>query len=78
MPYYTLPYDNYSSFLDAVSSGKAKLQVEPSPAGQQYYAAVGAVVSSVLTDQSVDPATALKDAAATLQSATLDSMTVSK
>ncbi len=76
--YYTLPYDNYSSFLDAVSSGAAKLQVEPSPAGQQYYAAVGAVVSSVLTDESVDPATALKDAAATLQSSTLDSMTVSK
>jgi len=77
-PYYTLPYDNYSAFLDAVSTGKAKLQVEPSPAGQQYYAAVGAVVSSVLTDETVDPAKALKDAADTLQTSTLDSITVSK
>lgn len=71
-PFYTLPFANYSAFLDAVSTGTAKLQVEPSPAGQQYYAAVGAVVSSVITDESVDPATALKDAADTFQSTQLD------
>lgn len=74
-PFYTLPYDNYSAFLDAISSGKATLQVEPTPAGQQYYAAVGAVVSSVLTDQSVDPAKALADAAATFQTTQLDTLT---
>jgi ABC-type glycerol-3-phosphate transport system substrate-binding protein len=73
--FYNLPYDNYSAFLDAISSGTAKLQVEPSPAGQQYYAAVGAIVSSVLTDQSVDPAKALKDAAATFQTTVLDTLT---
>jgi len=74
-PFYTLPYDNYSSFLDAISSGKAKLQVEPSPAGQDYYTAVGAVVSTIITDQSADPAKSLQDAADALQSTTLDTMT---
>lgn len=74
MPFYTLPYDNYSSFLDAVSSGEAKLQVEPTPAGQQYYAAVGAVVSAVLTDQSIDPAAALKEAQDTFQTSSLDTL----
>jgi len=38
-----------------VSSGKVKLQVEPAPAGQDYYAAVGAAVSSILSDQTADP-----------------------
>jgi ABC-type glycerol-3-phosphate transport system substrate-binding protein len=27
--YYTLPYDNYSAFLDAIAAGKVRLQVEP-------------------------------------------------
>jgi multiple sugar transport system substrate-binding protein len=71
-PYYTLPYDNYSSFLNAITSGKVKLQVEPSPAGQDYYAAVGPVLTSVLTDQSVDPAKALAEASQTFQNTTLD------
>ena len=71
-PYYTLPYDNYSSFLKAITSGKVKLQVEPTPAGQEYYAAVGPVLTSVLTDQSVDPAKALSDAAQTFQTTVLD------
>ncbi len=70
--YDNLPYDNYSAFLDAISSGKAKLQVEPTPDGQQYYAAVAAVVSSVLTDQTVDPAAALKQAAQDFQTSDLD------
>lgn len=72
--YYTLPFDNYSPFLTAISSGEAKLQVEPTPAGQQYYTAIGAVVSAVLTDESVDPATALKEAADTFQTTQLDTM----
>src|SRR5579859_2503684 len=71
-PFYTLPYDNYSSFLNAVTSGKVKLQVEPTPAGQDYYAAVATVLTSVLTDQTVDPAKALADAAKTFQATTLD------
>jgi multiple sugar transport system substrate-binding protein len=73
-PYYTLPYDNYNAFLDAISTGEAKLLVEPSPAGQQYYATIGSVVSAILTDESVDPATALAEAAATFQSTQLDAL----
>jgi len=73
-PYYTLPYDNYAPFLNAISAGKVKLQVEPSPAGQEYYASVGAVVGSVLSDQTVDPAKALADAAQTFQTAQLDTL----
>ncbi|MBX3081115.1 MAG: extracellular solute-binding protein [Anaerolineae bacterium] len=71
-PFYTLPYDNYSAFLDAFASGKAHLQVEPTPAGQEYYAAIGAVVSTIITDQNADPAALLKDASATFQSTQLD------
>jgi hypothetical protein len=70
--YDNLPYANYSAFLDAISTGKAKLQVEPGPDAQQYYASVAAVVSSVLTDQGVDPATALKQAADDFQASDLD------
>lgn len=75
LPYYTLPYDNYALFLNAVASGEAKLQVEPSPAGQQYYAAIGSVVSAILTDESTDPATAVKEAADNLQISALDALT---
>ena len=71
-PSYTLPYDNYSSFLDSISAGKTKLQVEPSPSGQEYYGATGAVISSVLSDQSVDPAAALSAAAKTFQDTQLN------
>jgi len=46
------------------------------PAGQEYYAAVGAAVSTVLTDQNADPAALLKDANDTFQSTNLDSLTV--
>ncbi len=74
LPYYTLPYDNYALFLNAVASGEAKLQVEPSPAGQQYYAAIGAVVSAILTDENTDPATAVKEAADNLQLSALDAL----
>jgi multiple sugar transport system substrate-binding protein len=75
--FYNLPYANYSAFLDAVSSGEAKLVVEPSPAGQQYYAAIGSVVSAILTDESVDPAVALQEASATFQSTQLDTIAAS-
>jgi len=70
--YFTLPYENYSAFLDAITSGKAKLQVEPTPAAQEYYQAVAAVVSTVLTDKSADPAASLAAAAKTFQSTQLD------
>jgi ABC-type glycerol-3-phosphate transport system substrate-binding protein len=72
--FYTLPYDNYAAFLNAVSSGEAKLQVEPTPGGQQYYAAVGAVVSTILTDENADPAALLAETAQTFQSTVLDTL----
>jgi multiple sugar transport system substrate-binding protein len=73
-PYYTLPYENYASFLEAISSGTARLQVEPTPAGQQYYAAVGAVVSTILSDSSADPAALLAEAAQVFQTTQLDTL----
>ncbi len=76
-PYYNLPIDNYSAFTDAISEGKVKLQVEPSPAGQDYYAAVGAAVSSILTDETADPATILADTANTFQTTVLDHLAAS-
>ena len=76
-PYYNLPIDNYSAFTDAISAGKVKLQVEPSPAGQDYYAAVGAAVSSILTDETADPATVLADTANTFQTTVLDHLAAS-
>ncbi|MEO8397813.1 MAG: extracellular solute-binding protein, partial [Chloroflexota bacterium] len=77
-PYYNLPIANYSAFTDAISAGKVKLQVEPAPAGQDYYAAIGAAVSTVLTDDSADPAAILSDAANTFQATILDHLADAK
>lgn len=70
--YFTLPVPNYTAFTDAISAGTVKLQVEPAPAGQEYYAAVGAAVSTILTDESADPATVLAETANTFQTTVLD------
>jgi multiple sugar transport system substrate-binding protein len=78
LPYYTLPGENYKPFMDAVTSGKVKLQVEPSPAGQDYYATVGTAVSTILTDESADPATVLSEAAKIFQATVLDHMAAKK
>lgn len=78
LPYYTLPGENYKPFMDAVTSGKVKLQVEPSPAGQDYYAAVGTAVSTVLTDENADPSTVLSEAAKIFQSTVLDHLAAKK
>ena len=71
-PYNTMPVDNYANYLNAVTAGKTTLQAEPTPNGQDYYSAVGTVLSTVLTDQSADPAGLLSAAAASFQSNTLD------
>ncbi len=70
--YYSLPINNYASFDDAIAQDKVKLQVEPAPAGQDYYAAVGAAVSTIITDESTDPAALLADTAQTFQTTVLD------
>ncbi|HEU4328490.1 MAG TPA: extracellular solute-binding protein [Roseiflexaceae bacterium] len=72
--YANLPTANYSPFTDAVTSGQVALEPEPATAGQEYYGAVGAVVSSVLTDQAVEPAPALSQAATTFQTNVLDQL----
>jgi ABC-type glycerol-3-phosphate transport system substrate-binding protein len=77
-PYYNLPIENYSSFIDGISAGTVKLQVEPVPAGQDYYAAVGAAVSTILTDETADPATVLADTANTFQTTVLDHLADAK
>ncbi len=70
--YFTLPVTNYSAFTDAIAAGSVKLQVEPAPAGQEYYAAIGAAVSTILTDQNADPAALLAETASTFQTTVLD------
>jgi ABC-type glycerol-3-phosphate transport system substrate-binding protein len=68
--YANLPVENYELFNNA-SIG---LQNEPQIAGQDYYAALGNVVSLIVTDQNTDPAAALTDAAATFQTNVLDQL----
>lgn len=72
--YANLPVDNYTGFLNAVSSGKVNLQPEPLVAGQEYYAALGGVVSTILTDEAADPAKVVEDAQGTFQTNVLDQM----
>lgn len=73
-PYNNMPVENYKDFLDAVTSGKLKLQAEPGPGGQDYYTAVGSILSSVLTSKSADPSALLTKSATTFQSNVLDRM----
>lgn len=72
--YANLPVDNYQGFLDAVTSGNVTLQPEPLVAGQEYYGAMGGVVSTILTDEKADPAKVVKDAQDTFQTNVLDQM----
>jgi hypothetical protein len=68
--YANLPVDNYTLFNNATVG----LQNEPQVAGQDYYAALGDVVSKIVTDQNTDPAAALTAAQATFQTNVLDLM----
>ena len=68
--YANLPVENYQLFNQA----DIGLQNEPQIAGQDYYAALGDVISQIVSDESVDPSTALKDASETFQANVLDLM----
>lgn len=70
-PYTVMPVENYTAFNEAVDSGAITLVPEP-PRAQEYYVAVGAVLSAVLTDESADVAALMAEAAATFQSGVLD------
>ncbi len=71
--YNVLPVENYALFNEAVKNGEVQLQTEPSPDVQDYYAEVGVVISEILSDQNVDPAGRLAEAADEFQSFVLDS-----
>jgi multiple sugar transport system substrate-binding protein len=66
--YANLPVENYALFNNATIG----LQKEPQIAGQDYYAALGNVVSLIVTDQNTDPAAALDEASTTFQANVLD------
>ncbi len=70
--YANLPVENYAAFNDAVVAGEVGLQNEPQIAGQDYYAALGDVVSLIVSDENTDPAAALKAASETFQTNVLD------
>ena len=57
---------------EVIKSGEIVLQPEPLTAVQDYYSEVGIVVSEVLSDESVDPATRLAESAEEFQAFVLD------
>jgi len=65
-----LPVENYALFNNAVIG----LQNEPQISGQDYYAALGDVVSQIVTDENADPAALLTAAQATFQTNVLDQL----
>jgi hypothetical protein len=68
--YANLPVDNYALFNNAVIG----LQNEPQVSGQDYYAALGDVISKIVSDKNTDVAAALKAASETFQTNVLDQM----
>jgi multiple sugar transport system substrate-binding protein len=52
--YANLPIENYAAFVDAVAAGDVELVPEPLTAGQEYYTAMGQIVSTVLAEESAD------------------------
>lgn len=68
--YANLPVENYELFNHA----QIGLQNEPQIAGQDYYAALGNVVSLIVTDENTDPAAALTEASELFQTNVLDQL----
>jgi ABC-type glycerol-3-phosphate transport system substrate-binding protein len=71
-PYNVLPVENYTLFTDAIKNGDVVLQPEPVTAVQDYYTEVGVVVSEVLSNEGIDPATRLAESAQEFQAFVLD------
>jgi len=70
--YSNLPVD-YALFQDGITSGKTQVMLEPGfGEGQAFYAALGPVVSTIVTDQKADIAALLKAAKNTFQTDVLD------
>ncbi|HTX91214.1 MAG TPA: extracellular solute-binding protein [Anaerolineales bacterium] len=72
--YANLPVDNYALFMNGIVSGQVGVSPEPLIAGQEFYGAMGSVVSTLVADQSKDPATELTAAAKTFQTNVLDKL----
>lgn len=68
--YANLPVENYELFNHA----QIGLQNEPQIAGQDYYAALGNVISLIVTDENTDPAAALTEASELFQTNVLDQL----
>jgi len=68
--YANMPVDNYTLFDNATITPMP----EPQIAGQDYYAALGGVISKIVTDKNTDPVAALKAAQDTFQTNVLDQM----
>ena len=71
-PYNVLPVENYAPFNDAIKAGEVTLQPEPITAVQDYYTELGVVISEVLSNENVDPATRLAESADEFQAFVLD------
>ena len=72
--YANMPVENYAPFLDAITSGVATLQPEPLVAGQEFYSAMGSVVSTIVADENTDVAAALQEAQDVFQDNVLDQL----
>ena len=59
-------------FNDAVKNGDIKLQAEPPANAQDYYAELGVLVSEVLANEDVDPASRLAEVEEEFQAFVLD------
>lgn len=70
--YDVLPVANYVHFNDAVKNGELNLQAEPAAKAQDYYTELGVLVSEVLSDEGVDPASRLAEIQEEFQAFVLD------
>lgn len=70
-PYVVMPVENYTAFNEAVNSGEVTLVPEP-PTAQDWYVAVGAVLSEVLTNPDADVEALMMEAAEAYQAGVLD------
>lgn len=67
----TMPVENYASFNDAVENNEVILVPEP-PFAQDFYTAIAEVLTTVLTDESVDVTALMAENAEAFQDGILD------
>ncbi len=67
----TLPVENYTGFYDALNAGEIVLVPEP-PFAQDWYVAIGEVLTTVMTDSNADVASLMAASAENFQRGILD------